>query len=244
MARGRVRSLSPDIAIEPLLLPGALALLEQLGAYDLVVALGEAASSTPQLRGASREDELNWSRDCALALALARCGRARVALDEGSPARASAEMVAALETLKRASKKGAPLAPDLAEELSSGISAFRWAALVESLQATPVDEQRRQAAVLELGAALMGQQSALPSFLGRRSPNQPTITLPDAQSALAALSVDELAHVINWKLVAADQASFSWCEQPSGELASQRACVSIVYLSALPRFPHRCNFSV
>uniref|UniRef100_A0A1D2AC58 Plastid division protein CDP1-like 1st alpha solenoid domain-containing protein n=1 Tax=Auxenochlorella protothecoides TaxID=3075 RepID=A0A1D2AC58_AUXPR len=84
-ARGRVRTLAPDIAIEPLLLPGALALLQQVGAYDLVV---EAAAAAPAslargLRGASREDEREWGRDVALATALAHCGRARRALEAG-----------------------------------------------------------------------------------------------------------------------------------------------------------------
>jgi hypothetical protein len=74
--RGRTTLLSPSVQVEPLLLPGAMALLHQLKRYDLVVQLSEegAGLGARQIRTSSRDTLRDFEQDMALATALAQVG--------------------------------------------------------------------------------------------------------------------------------------------------------------------------
>lgn len=124
--RGRVALLSPTVQVEPLLLPGAMALLHQVRRYEEVIALSEegAALSTREIRRSSRDTMRDFEQDMALATALAQCGLADRALKQGQPAMACARLSEALDLLS-----------DAAGPTKAGSSGFKGANGVSSLLA-------------------------------------------------------------------------------------------------------------
>jgi hypothetical protein len=106
--RGRTALLSPTVQVEPLLLPGAMALLHQLRRYDLVLQLSEegAALGARGMRASSRDTLRDLECDMALATALAQCGLADRALRESKPALACARLQEALQLLTDAPVRG------------------------------------------------------------------------------------------------------------------------------------------
>ena len=123
-ARGRVSLIHPDIAIEPVLLPGAMALLEQAGEYDLVIQLSNQAKNvTPgDLRPSSRGTMRDFERDVAMATALAHCGIAKRDLEGGRPAMGCARLEEALYLLREHGSGSAALAPELQVNIVGALS--------------------------------------------------------------------------------------------------------------------------
>ncbi|GAB4822278.1 hypothetical protein N2152v2_009324 [Parachlorella kessleri] len=159
--RGRVTLGPPETSIEPVLLAGAMALLEQVGEYQLVLDLAEEAQhlGAAALRSSNRETLRDFERDVTLATALAHCGLAREAFDGGQAGPGCARMEEALHLLRSTgAPPGAlgvlgqappPLAPKLQEEISEALLELKAEALLGYLQVEPDSEQatakRRQA---------------------------------------------------------------------------------------------------
>jgi hypothetical protein len=136
-ARGRLGAIHPNVSIEAVLLPGAMALLQQDRRYDLVAALARQAAAAlagRELRANSRATVRDYQRDVALAAALALCGGAKAALDGGSPAAACAGLEEAAAVLRGGAAGGAPLAGELQARIAAALRDLKPDAVLDVLQ--------------------------------------------------------------------------------------------------------------
>jgi hypothetical protein len=218
-AAGRAALLRPGVDVEPALLAGALALLEQRGDAAGVFALAERArdltfTDLAALGDAEALRELR--RDAALASALARCALAKRALDAGAAADASEALEAALVALREGGggRSGA-LAPELAERVRGALAGLKAAAVLEVLRrpadAVPEALRRRavgalRAVLLEPGAADAGGAPLGPAYVA---------------DALAALTAREAAALLDWERAPAQ----AWWRPALGAAAGRAALV-------------------
>lgn len=193
-ARGRVSNVHADTAIEPVLLPGAMALLEQNGHYDLVIQLSDAAARlTPRdLRTGSRSTAQDYERDVALATALAHCGIAKRALDANRPAEACGRLEEALVLLREGAHGGPPLARDLQVNIISTLNDLKPNAVLDYLTQYPLDTST------EVGL----RKQAVSSLAGMLRDGTP-LTVEYVKLALSALTSEEIVSVYDWEKAAA-----------------------------------------
>eukprot|EP00887_Chlorella_sp_A99_P003207 scaffold9.g3207.t1 len=156
-ARGQTSALPRELSLDPLLLPGAMALLEQVGEHKLAVTLAEQAdlvdprqlrlddaaatggsSTGDDARAASLDAPSCFRRDVAFAAALAHCGLGKQALDRGELVAGYGQLEAALRRLARASGgagAGGPLAPSLQLQLREALAGLQPDAILEFIKA-------------------------------------------------------------------------------------------------------------
>ena len=72
--RGRVSLVHPDVTVEPVLLPGTMALLNQLGYYEVVIQMAQQVKniSSRDLKSTTKGTLNDYKRDVALATRGAR----------------------------------------------------------------------------------------------------------------------------------------------------------------------------
>jgi tetratricopeptide (TPR) repeat protein len=215
--RGRASLVHPDIHIEPALLPGALALLEQSGQYELVIQLAQQASriNLRSLRPApSRATLRDYERDIALATALAHCGLAKGALEAGQVALGCARLDEALHILQEAISVGEPpLAADLQSQITTAIADMKADAVLDYLR-QPLDLAEvalRQQALTALSN--MMQQRIVVSKDKNKGKDEGGgrqeggLSIEYVSKALAALTCGEICDLLDWDRLAKD-ASF------------------------------------
>ena len=204
-ARGRVSLIHPDIAIEPVLLPGAMALLEQAGEYDLVIQLSNQAKNvTPgDLRPSSRGTMRDFERDVAMATALAHCGIAKRDLEGGRPAMGCARLEEALYLLREHGSGSAALAPELQVNIVGALSDLKADAVLDYLS-QPLelaDMGLRRQALITLGRMLMQKDS------------KNALDTAYVTRALESLTAEEICSTIDWhRIVASPPGTFLWMQ--------------------------------
>lgn len=236
--RGRVSLVPSEISIEPVLLAGAMALLEQVGQYDLVLDLAEQEVSllgAAALRNANRDTLRDFERDVVIATALAQCGLAREAFDAGQAGQGCARMEEALRLLRQVStpapmfgRAAPPLAPKLQQEISEALLELKAEALLGYLQAPPDSEHalaKRTQAVSSLKSMVQqppsqaGVPALPPPAGGGNGAAAPGGDGAQPQSgaagqylrrALPLLTSWEVCELLDWDRVATSKEGFGW----------------------------------
>jgi len=194
------------LALDPPLLPGALALLAEVGEADVVLAAGVAAlSSSPPLPPAAR-------RDVALALAHAHCAAAGKALEEGAAAPGSSHHPVAVACAHLAAARsrlalapGPPLALRLAADVAAGLADLAPRCALEQL-ALPLDGAH--AAARAAAAALVKHLLALPPAASPPVAGALKLPTPEyAKAALASMTAAEVASAADWRGIASSPSS-------------------------------------
>ncbi|KAG2448300.1 hypothetical protein HYH02_006884 [Chlamydomonas schloesseri] len=163
--KGRVRD-SNDLDIPIDLLPGAIALMAEVGQCDLAISVGSELLASPE--GISPL----VAKDVRLSIALANCYLAGNCLEEGQISQGCAYLEAALQTLEGAGEPA--LAPTLAGEIRASLASFRFKAAMETVSAPlgvgKVAEARKRAlrtlrdAIRAQSATAASQQDPLASL--------------------------------------------------------------------------------
>ncbi|PSC67149.1 ACCUMULATION AND REPLICATION OF CHLOROPLASTS chloroplastic [Micractinium conductrix] len=233
--RGRTALLSASVAVEPLLLAGAMALLHQVRQYDTVIALSEegAALGTRDIRSSSRDTLKHFEQDMALATALAQCGLADRALKSGQAALAWARLGEALDLLTDASGPAAAggrsavlpgrgtggeastngraaLAPRLQADIRAALAEHHPEAVADYLQHVTLDRADFDLRAREVAA--LRRWVAAPGTAGRRPDGQPVCTAEYMERVLPHLTAGELCSLYDWEWLAAgaDPARCPW----------------------------------
>ncbi|KAK9845219.1 hypothetical protein WJX81_000406 [Elliptochloris bilobata] len=188
-SRGRTPPGEPrGIYVEWALLPGALALLQEVGEHEVVLEVGARALDKWEARG--------MRPDILLAMALAHLGLASEAFEApGHVATGCARLEAAAALLADA---GAPaLAPELEAEIAGALADLQPAATLEHLM-LPLDEEHaatRRAALAVLRSLLArGAGGGNGAVAGAGA-------APDAafaREALARLPAPEVVQLVDW----------------------------------------------
>ncbi|DBB13664.1 TPA: hypothetical protein ACH3X3_000683 [Trebouxia sp. C0006] len=171
-------------------LPGALALLQEVGEYDLVLAMGTKLLEKWESRG--------FRRDILLSMALAQCG---LATDTFAVQQVSAGCARMEEALMLLNDGGAPpLAPALQQEIHDSLQDLRPQCILDHLKLSLALEhtaQRKQAlqALTDLltGASVKGAVDA--QYL---------------QQALLCLTATEVMQLLDWPEIAKAPMSIPW----------------------------------
>lgn len=151
-ARGRVALIQPELIIDPMLIPGTMALLEQTGHYETVIQLATQAQSLTEhdlkSSGATQANLIDWHRDITLASALSHCGMAKASIEEGHAAMGCARLEEALAILQKglpaataslkSNLKTKPLALRLQMRITAALSDFKAEAILDFLR-KPLD---------------------------------------------------------------------------------------------------------
>lgn len=210
--RGRVSLIHPDTRLEPALLPGALALLEQTGEYDLVIQLAEHAEriNPRELHPSPSKTTLReFQRDVSLAKALAHCGLAKRALEDEQVALGCARMDEALCILRDASLPGeSSLATDLQTNISTALNDLKEDAVLDYLR-----QPLELAEVSLRNQALKVLKDMLKESKSGSKSKTKEISADYVSQALAALTGEEITRVFDWDRLARDssaRAQLSW----------------------------------
>jgi len=206
-AKGRVSLIHPDIAVEPVLLPGAMALLEQAGQYELVIQLSQQAKSVTarDIRPYNRTTMRDYERDVALASALAHCGLAKKDLEAQRPAMGCARLEEALYMLRECSAAtgSTPLAQDLQSNIMDALSDFKADAIYDYLT-QPLD----LAEVALRSQALAGLRSLL--MIQADSTTEKLVSPEYAARVFATLTSEEICTVVDWQTIIATPKMYAW----------------------------------
>ncbi|EIE24067.1 hypothetical protein COCSUDRAFT_65723 [Coccomyxa subellipsoidea C-169] len=194
--RGTIQERAVDI--EWALLPGALALLQEVGECDIVLEYGSKALEKWEAR--------SMRRDVLFAMALAHLGLASDALEakEKKVALGSAHLEEALCLLKDAGQP--PVSPILEQEIQEALADFKPDCTLEHLK-LPLDGEHantRKAAIAVLQAML-----AQPELATRRD-GSPAVTPDFVRTAFARLTGHEMVQLLDWADVAPTTPQLSW----------------------------------
>ncbi|KAK9815023.1 hypothetical protein WJX73_005105 [Symbiochloris irregularis] len=180
------------------LLPGTLALLQEVGEAEVTLEVGKSALSDSKAGP--------FKRDILLAMALAHCTLASSAFSSQDQIVAGCSHLA--EAGKCLKQGGAPpLAAELVREIEDALHDLQAPALLEQLKMPPSAStaNARRAALASLKALL-----ADPAAAAKRD-GSPMIDAPFASLALARLTAPELVNLLDWQSVAANNAaSIPW----------------------------------
>lgn len=184
--RGRVSLVHPDVTIEPVLLPGTMALLNQLGHYELVLQLAEQVKniSKRDLKASNKGTLQEYQRDVALGAALANCGLAKSALEGGSVSLGYARLDEAFTIMKN--NGGPGLSSDLYSDISQALVDLRSDAVVDTLREP-----------LDLGQ-VTNRRSAIGSFVNMLKGSQPGITPDFVSRVLNHMTSIEIVECMDW----------------------------------------------
>ena len=190
------------LAVDVPLLPGALALLAEVGEARVVVAAAATALAAGDLPPAA-------SRDVALAAAHAHCALAGDALEGGRgdgvaahhPVAVACAHLARARSLLAHAPGSTPLAPRLAADVDAGLADLAPRCALEQL-GLPLDAAH---------AAARKAAARHVAWLLRRAPAATTPPAPGAtppspdyvKAALARMTVDEVVAAADWALAAA-----------------------------------------
>ncbi len=206
-AKGRVSLIHPDIAVEPVLLPGAMALLEQAGQYELVIQLSQQAKSVTSrdIRPNNRTTMRDYERDVTLATALAHCGLAKKELEAQRPAMGCARLEEALYMLREcsASTGSTPLAQDLQSNIMNALSDLKADAIYDYLT-QPLD----LAEIALRKQALGGLRSLL--LVQSDSTTEKLVSPEYVARVFATLTSEEICSVVDWQKIIATPKMFAW----------------------------------
>lgn len=196
--KGRVSLLHPDVTIEPVLLPGAMALLNQVQHYELVVQLGERSKniSNRDLKATNKGTIRDYRRDVCLASALANCGLAKDALEAGAVSLGYARLEEALSKLDDAPGGGKSLAPELYDDISRALVDMRSDAIVDTLK-EPLDLSQ-----------VTNRKAAINTFVEALKPGN-AVTHDFVTRLLSFLTSEEIVEMMDWTRVAPSQST--WC---------------------------------
>ena len=217
-AKGRVSLVHPDIPIEPVLLPGAMAMLEQAGQYEMVIQLSQQAKNVTarDLRLASNNNRntlRDYESDVTLATALAHCGMAKKELENGRPAMGSARLEEALYTLREGPSGSANLAAELQANIVAALSDVKCAAIVDYLS-NPLELAElamRRTAVEALGTMLTRRETLENNTSnGNGNSSLPGNAAEYVSGALSLLTAEEICSLADWKRVFAAPQSYPW----------------------------------
>ena len=206
-AKGRVSLIHPDIAVEPVLLPGAMALLEQAGQYELVIQLSQQAKSATSrdIRPNNRTTMRDYERDVALASALAHCGLAKKDLEAQRPAMGCARLEEALYMLREcsASTGSTPLAEELQSNIMNALSDLKADAIYDYLT-QPLD----MAEVALRTQALAGLRSLL--MIQADSTTEKLVSPEYTARVFATLTSEEICGVVDWQTIIVTRKMYAW----------------------------------
>lgn len=198
-AKGRVSLAHPDITIEPVLLPGTMALLNQVEHYELVIQLGQQAKniSNKDLKATQQGSERDYRRDVCLAAALANCGLARDALEGGLVSLGYARLEEALKTIEQAPGGGKSMAPDLCSNIMQALMDLRSDAIVDTLKEALDLSQvtNRKAAIRTLVSMMM-------------APKGGQVESDLVAKVLSYLTSHEIVDMLDWNKI---EPNTSWC---------------------------------
>ncbi|KAK9906858.1 hypothetical protein WJX75_009282 [Coccomyxa subellipsoidea] len=197
-SKGRGTIQERGIDIEWALLPGALALLQEVGECDIVLEYGSKALEKWEAR--------SMRRDILFAMALAHLGLASDALEakEKKVGLGSAHLEEALCLLKDAGQP--PVSPILEQEIQEALVDFKPDCTLEHLK-LPLDGEHantRKAAIVVLQAML-----AQPELATRRD-GSPAVTPEFVRTALARLTGHETVQLLDWADVGPSAPQLSW----------------------------------
>ncbi|GLC38957.1 hypothetical protein PLESTF_000038000 [Pleodorina starrii] len=205
-SKGRARD-SRELSLPVELLPGALALMTEVGQCQLVLDIGtELLRTRDELPEAVR-------RDVMLSIALANCGLAGESLEGKSPqqlGQGCSYLEAALQTLDAAGEP--PLAPGLAGEVRQGLAALQFQGALEQLSGSygPDKAASRKRAVRVVRDALRAPsqvgRSAAPSGVAAGA----TVTPESMETLMSVLTCEEVVHLLEWEQVAKNAAAYKW----------------------------------
>ncbi|CAL8462399.1 g1932 [Coccomyxa elongata] len=197
-SKGRGTIQEKGIDVEWALLPGALALLQEVGEHDIVLEYGSKALEKWEAR--------SMRRDILFAMAMAHLGLASDALEakEKKVALGSAHLEEALCLLKDAGQP--PVSPILEQEIQEALVDFKPDCTLEHLK-LPLDGEHantRKAAIAVLQAML-----AQPDLATRRDGSS-AVTPDYVRTALARLTGHETVQLLDWADIAPTVPELSW----------------------------------
>ncbi|KAK9818230.1 hypothetical protein WJX72_009142 [[Myrmecia] bisecta] len=195
--RGREPEDVQGLVVEWDLLPGALALLQEVGEFDLVI---EVATQV-LLKWESRA----FRRDILLSMALAHCGTASEAFGAKDQVSVGcARMEEALAVLRDAGSP--PLAPVLAAEIEESLQELKPHCVLDQLK-LPLGLEHaatRKQAISVLKALLAHPEAA------SRKDGSSAVDAGYVKAALERLTSGELVLLLEWVEVARDSSNIPW----------------------------------
>ncbi len=184
--RGRVSLVHPDVTVEPVLLPGTMALLNQLGYYEVVIQMAQQVKniSSRDLKSTTKGTLNDYKRDVALATALANCGLAKAALEGGSVSLGYARLEEAFGVMEQNGGKG--LSAELYGDIGQALADLKSDAVVDTLKES-----------LDLGG-VTNRKAAIETFVAMIKGSQPGITPEFVAKVLGHMTSVELVESMDW----------------------------------------------
>ena len=200
--RGRVSLVHPDVTIEPVLLPGAMALLNQVEHYELVLQLAEQSKviSNRDLKATNKGTIRDYRRDVALAASLANCGLARDALEAGSISLGYARLEEALRKMEEAPGGGKDVSLELYSNISKALVDLRSDAIVDTLK-EPLDLSQ-----------LTNRKSAIQTLVQMMTTASDVAAIDAGfvSRVLEYLTSQEIVEMMDWSSVARHGSKYAW----------------------------------
>ncbi|GIL42969.1 hypothetical protein Vafri_788 [Volvox africanus] len=226
-SKGRARD-SRQLNLPVELLPGALALMTEVGQCQLALDIGSELLRTKDTLPAAAP------RDVMLSMALANCGLAGESLEAKSSqqiGQGCAYLEAALQTLESAGEP--PLAPGLAAEIRQGLAGLQFQGALEQLSGSlhadktamrkkavrVVRDALRPSSQTGLGLALAvggvrstvgGPASVAPSAGPSGVATGATVKAESLETLMSVLTCEEVVHLLEWEQVANNSSMYKW----------------------------------
>lgn len=197
--RGRVSLVHPDVTVEPVLLPGTMALLNQLGHYEVVIQMAEQVKniSTRDLKSTTKGTLRDYKRDVALAAALANCGLAKSALEGGSVSLGYARLEEAFGIMEKNGGRGLSL--ELYGDIAQALDDLKSDAVIDTLRES-----------LDL-VSVTNRKGAIEAFVAMIKGSQPGITPEFVSKVLGHMTSIELVESMDWmRMVGSDGGKSPW----------------------------------
>ncbi|KAL6765947.1 hypothetical protein V8C86DRAFT_2452334 [Haematococcus lacustris] len=203
-SKGRASSRS-EVSIPLDLVPGALALMAEVGQDELVMTLGN------ELLGRGELDEyLELKKDVLLSMAVAKVNMARdVFQTPNQIATGCRHLEEALQLLQSGSATGQPLAPELSREVRVSLAELRSQCALEQVSGSlrPDQQDVRKRAVRTIRELLRP-----PAGTADASSSQVASSVPPEFVAklVEQLTCEELVLLLEWDTVARNPGAYNW----------------------------------
>ena len=197
--RGRVSLVHPDVTVEPVLLPGTMALLNQLGHYEVVIQMAEQVKniSTRDLKSTTKGTLRDYKKDVALASALANCGLAKSALEGGSVSLGYARLEEAFGIMEKNGGRG--LSSELYGDIAQALDDLKSDAVIDTLKES-----------LDL-VSVTNRKGAVEAFVAMIKGSQPGITPEFVSKVLGYMTSIELVESMDWvRMVGSEAGKAPW----------------------------------
>ncbi|CAL5227691.1 g10699 [Coccomyxa viridis] len=220
-SKGRGSIQSKGIDVEWNLLPGALALLQEVGEHEVVLEAGRKALEKWEARA--------FRRDILYAMSLAHLGLASEAL------RAKEQVAAGCSHLQEANHLlrdagHPPLSPVLEQEIEQALEKYKPACTLEHLK-LPLDAEN--AGTRKKAIALLQAMLGQPQRAGQAGSRQP-LDAEFLQTALSRLTAAELVQLYDWPAFASQTTTVFW-RFPG---VAQRAALAHIVMGMAQRRPN------